>query len=77
MSDTTTPATTAPRHSRKRRPILYVALACLTLAVIGLASVTHVYDAPMNAGIITGTDTCHIGFEWRGVPGPFVDCVIG
>jgi hypothetical protein len=60
----------------------YVALRIALATLIALAVVVgvgfatgliKVYDAPMNAGVVVGTDHSNFGYEWRGAPGWFVD----
>jgi hypothetical protein len=54
------------------RPAAILA-AGLTVAVLGLASMTHTYSG-QNAGLTVGTDGCSVGIEWHGDPGLFGSC---
>ncbi|MFI9078728.1 hypothetical protein ACIGW8_20005 [Streptomyces sioyaensis] len=58
--------------TRRPRPAAILA-AGLTVATLGLASVTHTYSG-RNAGMTIGTPGCSVGIEWRGDPGVFADC---
>lgn len=49
-----------------------VALVGLGLAT-GLVRVYGVGNGALNAGVVVGTDSHNVGFEWRGEPGFFVD----
>lgn len=56
------------------RVVLAALIALAIVAGIGFATgLVKVYDAPMNAGVVVGTDHNNFGYEWRGAPGFFVD----
>ncbi|GAA5070529.1 hypothetical protein [Streptomyces similanensis] len=62
------------RHFLARRPRPAAILAAgLTVALLGLASLTHTYSG-RNAGMTVGTPGCSVGVEWRGEPGVFTSC---
>ncbi|MFF8789156.1 hypothetical protein [Streptomyces sp. NPDC015125] len=58
--------------SQHPRPVALLA-AGITVATLGLASVTHTYSG-RNAGMTIGTPGCSVGIEWRGNPGTFASC---
>ena len=59
-------------------PRVVIALTLL-IAVVGLGALTglvKVYgvgEPSQNAGVVVGTDSHDVGFEWAGAPGFFVD----
>lgn len=64
-----------PRRGHRRAYIAAAVIGLLALTIgIGFAtSLIQIYDAPGNAGVVVGWTCNNIGFEWRGVPGMFVD----
>lgn len=68
-------STNTPTRSHLALRVVIAALVTLAIVVgAGFASgLIKVYDAPMNAGIVVGTDHSNFGYEWRGTPGWFAD----
>ncbi|MGI5530172.1 hypothetical protein ACQEVX_23120 [Streptomyces syringium] len=62
-------AITSPRYVQ----LDTVVLAAFLAGAYALGAVTTVYDGE-NAGVVIGTKSCSIGFEWRGAPGVFGNC---
>ncbi|MFI8459160.1 hypothetical protein [Kitasatospora sp. NPDC085464] len=57
----------------KRRTAVLILLT--VAASVWLGANTSYYDAPGNAGIAIGpSESCQIGYEWRGTPGLFAYC---
>lgn len=66
--------TPVARRRRWPKVLLVVALALGVLVGLGFATgLITVYYGPGNAGVVIGPECRNVGYEWRGVPGFFVD----
>lgn len=58
--------------SRKRSAKAAVATVVAVVAFVVIARYLHFYH-DLNAGVAFGTDDHKVGFEWKGVFGPYAD----
>lgn len=67
--------TNEPKHHYLGfRLLVAILVALAVVAGAGFATgLIKVYDAPMNAGVVVGTDHSNFGYEWRGTPGWFLN----